>query len=80
MNEGNERQRRKLIPNYEFHGLYSIDEDRKHGSPPNRKNAPLGQGRQTWASWLRENPIPTGEGTSDRDRQTGRQTDRQTDR
>ena len=25
--EGHERQRRMLVPNYEFHGLYSIDED-----------------------------------------------------
>jgi Beige/BEACH domain/PH domain associated with Beige/BEACH len=26
MTEGNERQRRRLLPNYEFHGLYNIDE------------------------------------------------------
>ncbi|KAL3922392.1 MAG: hypothetical protein SGILL_002229 [Bacillariaceae sp.] len=26
LTEGNERQRRRLLPNYEFHGLYNIDE------------------------------------------------------
>ncbi|KAG7347447.1 WD40 repeat-containing protein [Nitzschia inconspicua] len=26
MTEGHERQRRRLLPNYEFHGLYNIDE------------------------------------------------------
>ena len=27
LSEGTERQRRRLLPNYEFHGLYNLDED-----------------------------------------------------
>ena len=27
LTEGHERQRRRLLPNYEFHGIYNVDED-----------------------------------------------------
>ncbi|CAB9525814.1 Lipopolysaccharide-responsive and beige-like anchor protein [Seminavis robusta] len=37
LSEGHERQRRRMLPNYEFHGLYNLDELEDDDAPPGLK-------------------------------------------
>jgi len=42
LSEGFERQRRRLLPNHEFHGLYNVDEDTEYMTFPNDESGENG--------------------------------------
>lgn len=47
LTEGFERQRRRLLPNYEFHCLYNIDVDHDMGAENQDEDADLSEGNQS---------------------------------
>jgi Beige/BEACH domain/PH domain associated with Beige/BEACH/WD domain, G-beta repeat len=47
LSEGYERQRKRLLPNYEFHGLYNLDELADDDAPPGANQANEEAGKST---------------------------------